>query len=340
MSEDTLSEVLRTVRLRGAVFFHVDGAAPWAAESPAAQSVIPDIMPTAEHLINFHGVLEGACWAGIVGESPIRLETGDIVLFPAGDPHVLSSAPGMRATSADHQIPAFRPPRMPKSISMVAADAPGPRVPSGGRDVSTVACGFLGFDATPFNPLISALPRVLHVPSATLGPDSWVAAFLRTVATETKQRRPGGEAVLERMSEMLFVEVIRCHLDALPPDQTGWLAGMRDPAVGRALSLLHDRPEAPWTLESLAKDASMSRSSLHDRFIHFIGLPPMQYLMKWRMQIAAGLLRDSKAKLIEIALSTGYESEAAFSRAFKREAGLSPGAWRKRHLGQAPPARA
>jgi AraC-like DNA-binding protein len=131
------------------------------------------------------------------------------------------------------------------------------------------------------------------------------------------------------MSEMLFVEVSRRHIDTLPPEQTGWLAGMRDPAVGRALALLHERPAEPWTLEKLSEEAGLSRSSLHERFAHLIGLPPMQYLTRWRMQVASGLLRETDAKLVEVSLDVGYESEAAFSRAFKRQVGVSPGAWRK-----------
>jgi transcriptional regulator GlxA family with amidase domain len=180
-----------------------------------------------------------------------------------------------------------------------------------------------------YSPGITSVPRVIHVPSARLGADSRVARFLRAVVTESNQRRPGGEAVLERMSEMLFVEVLRRYVDGLPPEHTGWLPGIRDPAVGRVLALLHEKPDAPWTLERLADEAAMSRSSLHERFVHFIGQPPMQYVMRWRMQIAAGLLRDTKAKLVEVALAAGYESEAAFSRAFKREVGVAPGAWRR-----------
>jgi AraC-like DNA-binding protein len=135
------------------------------------------------------------------------------------------------------------------------------------------------------------------------------------------------------MSEMLFVEVLRRYIDSLPPEQTGWLAGMRDPAVGRALALLHERPGDPWTLEKLSEEAGLSRSSLHERFVYFIGQPPMQYLTRWRMQVAAGLLRDTNAKLVEISMQAGYESEAAFSRAFKREVGVAPGAWRREKRG-------
>jgi AraC-like DNA-binding protein len=334
MSRDTLSDVLRAVRLRGAVFYYIDGSSPWVAEAPPAREIIPAIMPGAEHLIEFHGVIEGSCWAAIAGEPGVRLDERDVILFPQGDPHVMSSAPGMRPPRVDKEVFfAPRPPQLPYALSLRGSEVTTARLDGGGRDRATIVCGFLGLDARPFNPLLAALPRVLHVSGATLGPDSWVASFLRAAVVESNQRRPGGEAVLERMSEMLFVEVLRRYVDALPAGQTGWLAGMRDPSVGRALALLHEKPDAPWTLERLADDAAMSRSTLHERFVHFIGQPPMQYLAQWRMQVAARLLRDTKAKLIEVALAVGYESEAAFSRAFKRLVGIAPGAWR---LGRRP----
>ena len=335
MSGDTLSDLLRAVRFHGAVFYYIEGAEPWVAEAPPAREIIPAIMPGAEHMIEFHGIVEGSCWAAITGESPIRMEAGDVVLFPQGDAHVMSSAPGLRAPSVDTAL--FfspRPPQLPYSLSMKEAEITTARLDGGGRSRTTVVCGFLGLDAKPFNPLLSALPRVIRIAGSSLGPESWVMTFLRAVVTESNSKRPGGEAVLERMAEMLFVEVLRRHIDTLPPEQTGWLAGMRDPAVGRALSLIHEKPGEPWTLERLGEEAGLSRSSLHERFVHFIGQPPMQYLAQWRMQVASGLLRDTDAKLVQIALDVGYESEAAFSRAFKRVAGVSPGAWRKERRGK------
>lgn len=329
MSQDTLSELLRAVRLRGAVFYLVSGAAPWVAEAPRAPEIIPAIMPGVDHMIEFHGVVDGSCWAAITGESPIRLAAGDVVLFPQGDAHVMSSAPGLRAPHVDTRVYfAPRPPQLPFAVGVRGAEM-GEALPGrGGDEQATLVCGFLGLDARPFNPLLASLPRVLHVPQRTLGADSWVSGFLRAVVAESSRRRPGGEAVLERMSEMLFVEVIRSYAESLPAEQAGWLSGLRDPAVGRTLGLLHEKPAEAWTLERLSEAAGLSRSSLHDRFTHFIGQPPMQYLARWRMQLAAGLLRDTSAKLVDVAQQVGYESEAAFSRAFKRVVGVAPGAFR------------
>lgn len=330
MTGDTLSDVLRAVRLRGALYYYVEGADPWVAEAPHARELIPAIMPGADHIIEFHGVAHGSCWAAIVGEPPVRLNEGDVVMFPQGDPHVLSSAPGMRSESRD--LAFFftpRPPQLPFVLSASGHGMTTARLDGGGRDRTTVVCGFLGCDARPFNPLLAALPRLLRMPGLAGGEASWIGHFLRTVVEESSVRRPGGEAMLERMSEMMFVDVLRRYVDRLPAEQTGWLAGMRDPGVGRALGLMHARPGEPWTLDQLGAQAGLSRTVLHERFTHFIGQPPMQYLAAWRMQIAAGRLRDRDEKLIEIALDVGYESEAAFSRAFKRAVGVSPGAWRR-----------
>jgi AraC-like DNA-binding protein len=334
MSTDTLSDVLRAVRLKGAIFFYLKGADPWVAATPHAKEIIPAILPGVDHMMEFHVVVQGSCWAAVEGEAPIRLEQGDIVLFPQGDRHVMSSAPGLRPPPPDKEIYfAPRPPQMPFALSLNGPGTSTALLDGGGRQASTLVCGFLGCDAKPFNPLLAAMPRALRIPGLTGEGSSWIDAFLRSIVDESSRKRPGGEAVLERMSEMLFVEVLRRYADALPVDQTGWLAGMRDAAVGRALSLIHQRPGEAWTLERLGEEAALSRSSLHERFVHFIGQPPMQYLAQWRMQVAAGWLRDTDAKVIDIALEVGYENEAAFSRAFRRAVGESPGAWRRARRG-------
>ena len=314
MSTDTLSEVLRAVRLTGAVFFKVDAAAPWVADSPAGSEVGPHIMPGVEHVIEYHVVTSGACWAGIVGGEPVRLETGDIIVFPQGDAHVVSSAPGMRGNPGD--FPETRARKLPIAIN----------IQGGGAERTNLICGFLGCDARPFNPLLSALPRVIHLSG---GSDATHTQFIELAVAESAAERPGGGSVLARLSELLFIEVVRRYLATLPPDNVGWLAGLRDDGVGRALEKLHQRPKHDWSLDELAREVGVSRSVLAERFAHFVGVPPMQYLAQWRMQLAATLLSSTTLGLAEIAEQVGYGSEAALSRAYKRWVGVAPADWRR-----------
>ncbi len=329
MSSDTLSNLLRAIRLRGAIFYHIEGVAPWIAEAPRGAEIIPAILPGVEHLMEFHGVARGACWAGIVGEEPIRLDTGDLVIFPQGDAHVISSSPGLRAERMDLGIYyAPRPPQLPYTLQASARGIAG-GAPGTDESAATIVCGFIGCDAYPFNPLLAALPRMLRVPRQANGGSPLLASVLQAVVEESNDKRPGGEAVLERMTEMMFVEALRRYVDTLPTGEIGWLAGLGDAVVGRALALLHERPAEPWTLERLGEAAAVSRSTLHERFVRFLGQPPMQYLAQWRMQLAARWLRDTDAKVLEVALEVGYENETAFARAFRRATGESPGAWRR-----------
>lgn len=327
MSTDTLSDVLRTVRLRGAVFYYLSFGNEWAAETLPAQEFAGAVVPGAEHVMEYHVITKGCGWAAIVGEPPVRLETGDIIMFPHGDAHVLSSAPGVRSTpmSADW---IYMTRNDPKPIPIVfhtptefTYGTPGPDSPT------NVVCGFLGCDLRPFNPLIATLPRLLHLPAANGG--AWIGQVMQQAAIASQDKRPGGEAVLERISEMIFIDAIRRHVELLPEESTGWLAGLRDRDVGAALALMHENPSRPWTIEMLGDEIALSRSAFHDRFMRLIGQPPMQYLTQWRMQVAANLLRHSHAPIASIALDVGYESEAAFTRAFKREVGTPPGAWRR-----------
>lgn len=326
MSTDVLSDVLRAVRLTGAVYFSVKAAEPWAAEALPAAEVASRVMPGAEHLFEYHLVTQGSCWAGIIGEEPIHLEAGDVVVFPQGDAHTLSSSPGMR-----------------KQGSITEYDRPvGQQLPfllqecRGAEPTIHVVCGFLGCDARPFNPLLATLPRVLKV--SARGSGGWLEALVQLAVAESGSGRTGGECVLARASELMFVEVVRRYVASLPPEQTGWLAGLRDPYVGRALATLHDRPAEPWTVESLAKVAAISRSALAERFTQLVGDAPMQYLTRWRMQLAATALRTRGTSVFEAATEVGYASEAAFSRAFKKVVGVSPAAWRERRSSDGPDA--
>jgi len=321
MAADALSDVLKTVRLTGATFFDVVAKAPWVAESPPRQMVLPKILPGAEHLIAYHVLTEGRCFANIVGQEPIVVEAGDVIVFTRGDPHVLSSSPGMRADPVPvHALAAAAGSQLPYSINY------GDEGPISAK----IVCGFLACDARPFNPLLDNLPPVLKANDAKDGNAHWLGQFIRLAAMESAEKRAGGEGVLAKLSELMFIEVIRRYVADLPPEQAGWLAGLRDPFIGKALSLMHATPQRGWTIEILAKDVGLSRSVLAERFADLLGMPPMHYLAKWRMQIAAGLLSSGNANIASVAAEIGYASEAAFSRAFKKMVGVPPSDWRRR----------
>ncbi|HTV19056.1 MAG TPA: AraC family transcriptional regulator [Polyangiaceae bacterium] len=318
MSSDTLSEVLRAVRLNGAVFFSVDAAAPWVAEAPHSTEIAPFILEGVEHVMEYHVVTSGTCWGGLPGEAPVRLEAGDIIVFPHGDGHVMSSAPGMRKAPDLAHFREARRQGLPISLQL----------DGGGDERSQLICGFLGCDARPFNPLLATLPRVLHLPRRSAD-DGVIEQLVKLALAESSTARAGGECVLARLSELLLVEVVRRYVATLPPENVGWLAGLRNESIGRVLGKLHDRPAHPWSLDELAREAGVSRSVLAERFAHFVGIPPMQYLAQWRMQLAASLLASSSSGLSEIAERVGYGSEAALSRAFKRWVGMAPADWRR-----------
>lgn len=326
MDRDIFSDVLRKVRLRGAVYFQVDCGAEFAAEAPHASAIAAAVMPHSEHVMEYHIVLRGSCWGGVVGQQPVRLEHGDVIVFPHGDPHVISSAPGMRAPVDIAGYFQEQPGRPPFNLRV-----DGTRIcPSAVDDkdcYTRLICGFLGCDLRPFNPFIATLPHVLHLKAADAY--HWMAPFLLQAVMESQGRRPGCEAMLERMSEMIFIEAMRRYADSLPESSQGWLAGLRDRQIGRVLALIHGDPAADWTVDELGKRVGLSRSTLHERFSALIGQPPMQYLINWRMQEAATLLRTTKAPVASIAQDVGYDSEASFSRAFRRLVGAAPAAWRR-----------
>ena len=321
MTADALSDVLKTVRLTGATFFDVVARAPWAAESVPWKMILPKVLPSAEHLIAYHVLTEGRCFASIIGEEPIAVEAGEVIVFTKGDPHVMSSSPGMRAEAVPARaLDAATLSQLPFFLNY-GGDGP----------VSAkLVCGFLACDAQPFNPLLDNLPPVIKAGDSEGSDARWLGQFIRLATMESSDKRAGGESVLAKLSELMFIEVVRRHLAGLPPEQAGWLAGLRDPFVGKALSLMHARPEHDWTIETLAKDVGLSRSVLAERFADLVGLPPIQYLAKWRMQIASGLLSRGNTNIARVAAEIGYASEAAFSRAFKKMVGVPPSDWRRR----------
>lgn len=326
MSGDALSDVLRHVRLNGAVFFDVEATAPWVVEAPAACDIAPFIMPRSDHVIEYHLVVSGRCFAGVVGEEPAELGPGDLVIFPQGDSHVVSSAPGMRGT-----------PNIAIHRDAAAGQLPLMLQHGGGGEATALICGFLGCDRHPYNPLLSTLPRrlvvrreqVMRTSSNGRSTSSPLEHLAELALAESKARRSGSECALSRLSELLFLEAIRAHVETLPAEQRDWLGALRDPHISKALAALHDRPAEAWSLDDLSREAGLSRSILAERFAYFVGVPPIQYLTQWRMQLAAERLRTTNASLAEIATAVGYGSESAFSRAFKRQVGVAPATFRQ-----------
>jgi len=318
---DVLSDVLRAVRLTGSMLFLVDAHTPWLTRAPPARTFQAAVLPGAQHLISYHVVTAGACWGGLEGEEAQPLGCGDILVVPHGDPYFLAAPSDAAQTCSEEDTVSFFRQMAAGELPTLVSEG------GGGADRTEIICGFLGCDVHPFNPVLAALPRVIHLrpPAQARGP---LAHLIDIALAELRAPRAGGRDVLLRLSELMFVEVVRGYLSAAADDRADWLAGLRDPLIARALARLHGEPSRAWTLESLAFSAGTSRTRLAERFSRLIGQPPMHYLCAWRMQLAARLLADRSLKICSVAESVGYASEAAFSRAFKKHTGRSPNEWR------------
>jgi AraC-like DNA-binding protein len=321
---DVLSDVLRSVRLTGSMLFLVDAHRPWMSRAPKTEAFRRIVLPASQHLISYHIVTQGGCWAGLHDAPPERFETGDVLVVPHGDAHYLADPPGTEAAYGPEEAVAF-------FRSMAAGEMPSiVREGGAGVEQTQFICGFLGCDLRPCNPVLDALPAMVHLRAASRSTDR-MRHLIEFALCELREPSSGGRGVLLRLAELMFVEVVRRHLETMSDAQSGWLAGLHDPLVARTLALLHGAPARRWTLEELAAHAGTSRSVLAERFAQFVGQPPMQYLTKWRMQLATRLLAEPGArKITAVAEAVGYESEAAFSRAFKRSVGIAPAAWRLR----------
>jgi AraC-like DNA-binding protein len=316
---DALSEVLRLVRLTGALFLNAELTAPWAVQTVSAQQLAAKLLPRADWLVEYHLVVEGRCWIRVGDGEPIALNAGDLVMLPHGDPHRLSSEPGLETVAVDGAVL-----KLPAYGEIVQQRY------GGGGAVTRIACGYFAIDRRLCRGLIAALPRVLRIDGAQGDLRHWLHTYMQVRAANRRGFRPGGACVLSKLSELMFVEAVRRYVESLPRGQTGWLAGLRDAHVGQALGLIHQSPAKPWTVEGLARAVGLSRSALAERFSALIGQPPMQYLTHWRLALAAHRLRVSPRPAGLVAEEVGYDSEAAFSRAFKREFGMPPAAWRRR----------
>lgn len=314
---DTLSDALRVLRLTGAVFLDAEFTAPWCVLSEGRRPVT-DPLPPGGNVIFFHLLVEGRCRARLLGErTAVELGPGDIVILPRDDDHLLGS---------DLEIP----PVPADSLVLPSSGGGLMRMVHGGGGAKTrFACGFLVCDERFSRPLLDALPRILRVPVGEGPPVAWVRSLMQAGNAETAAGRPGGATVLAKLSELLFVEAMRRYIESLPDDATGWLAGLGDRFVGRALASIHEDPGHDWTVDVLARHAGLSRSAFAQRFRDLVGEAPMHYLARWRLTIAAQRLRGESSSIARIAGDLGYESEAAFNRAFKRTLGTTPAAWRR-----------
>lgn len=313
---DALSQTLRVVRLVGAIFLHARFTAPWCYQSPPARFAAPLLEPGAEEVIIFHLLLEGDCVVEMVGEAPVSLTAGDAVLFPHGEAHRMASGIGV-------------PPATGASLDRVLSRRPRLLAHGGGGAKTRLVCGYLACDRQLARMLLAGLPSVVRVRVRDSPAGEWLESSVKYALAEARSPRAGGEGVLSKIAEVLVIEMLRLYALDQAPGRTGWLAGVTDRIVGAALRLLHEQPAHTWTLEELAAASGTSRSVLAERFLHLVGVPPMQYLTRWRMMLAANLLSGGNLPLTRVAEEVGYQTDAALNRAFRREYGVPPATWRR-----------
>ena len=313
---DALSDVLRTVHLKGGVFLHAEFSEPWCLSSQIEPGMCASFLGETSEIIPYHYVIEGRLRVQVANEPLCELKPGGLVLLPRNDAHLLGG---------DLQLP----PTPSSAVVNLPDDGGLATIRLGGEGERTrIVCGFLAGENLQQNPVISALPSLLYLDYREGSSAMWIRNTFSYAADEIAAGRMGSETVFAKLSELLFVEAIRRYTESLPEGQTGWLAGLRDPFVARALAALHGRPGDSWSVDELGRAVGLSRSALTDRFTHVIGVPPMQYLANWRIQVAAQELLNSSKSIPRIAQDIGYETEASFARAFKRWMGVPPATWR------------
>jgi AraC family transcriptional regulator, alkane utilization regulator len=316
---DALSDVLKSVHLEGAVYLNAEFTAPWCIQAKYGVTSVMERLAGAEHVVFFHFFTEGGCKVPLADGRVLDVHAGDFVLFPQGDKQLMGTDLRMKPIEA---------------VDLVDTEAgrDGNIIElrhGGGGAATRVVCGYIACSRSLTRPLFDALPGVVRIPFGDERQSALMRELVRAGVDESSSSRPGSRSILAKLSELMFVEALRRYVDGLPPDGKGWLAGVRDSHVGRALASIHGEPSRAWTVEELAREAALSRSALAERFTALVGEPPMQYLMRWRLALAAQALRAGSEAIGRIAERSGYESEAAFSRAFKREFGVPPAAWRK-----------
>lgn len=316
---DAFSQILSGVTLNGAVFFSAEFSAPWGFAAPASER-IADQLAAGGHLVLFHFVMEGGALAQMLDGQSVELKPGDVVVFPHGHSHHMTSVRGATAPFPNYGI-----------VAKVQARDLSTLHAGGGGEISRFVCGYMTCDSYLIRPILSGLPPVFKVNIRTDRSGHWLENSILHLLEESASGQIGSEAMLAKLSEALFVDTVRRYVTGLPEQQTGWLMGARDPIVGRSLGLLHSRVAHPWTIAGLAEEVGISRSALVERFTRYLSEPPMTYLTRWRLQMAARSLEKTSRGIADIAADVGYESEAAFNRAFKREFGQPPGRYRSEH---------
>jgi AraC-like DNA-binding protein len=315
---DVLSDVLRVFRVTGAALLRGDFRAPWSWVTPPASAIARMLHPGATRLVIFHIVAEGGCWVEVAGNPRVALEAGDVVGFPHGHVHTMGGGAG----AVTVPIASLFPPQPWNELPVLRQGGTGA--------LTRIVCVYLRCDEFVFNPLLDSLPEVLVARPRQEGAAQWLRTNLHYMIAEANGGTAGSACLLARMTELLFLEVLRVHLLALRTQDVGWLAALKDPHVSRVLHLFHSDPGRTWSKAVLARHAGLSRSALDERFRTLMGTSPGRYLTRWRLQRAAQALRHSRAGIAQIATDVGYGSEEAFSRAFKRFAGASPATWRRR----------
>jgi AraC-like DNA-binding protein len=320
---DALSELLRAVKLSGALFYNSSCSAPWCLQAPQSSAFLPYIRVPATRVIEFHHITAGAAYVRVGGETT-PLAAGDIVMIPHGDPHEMGAGSGGQPIDGTAALPALW------SGQLALADF------GGGGPVTGLVCGYLACDGELIKPVLAGLPRVVRINIRGDASGEWLDNTLRHALAQAAAATPGSDVILAHLAEVLFAEVLRRYLLSLPRGRTGWLAGAGDAAVGRALAALHRDPTFNWSLDSLASEAGLSRSSLTERFTRFLGQSPMAYLTEWRLELGAEALRTTSRSVQRVALDACYESEAAFNRAFKRRFRSPPARYRREMRAAAP----
>ena len=314
---DVLSEVLKAVKLDGALFYNAEFSAPWCFHSPASRNLAPYLSRDSRHVIIYHLLTEGHGFARVEGDDrPVTLNAGDIVVFPHGDPHIMGNGAPVKPVDNAQELQRI----LSEGLKVARL--------GGGGEITRFICGYMACEPQLSGIFLGGLPPIFKVNIRNDASGQWLENSLRYSVDNADASSPGGEAVLAKLSEVLFVETLRRYIALLPREQAGWLAGVRDPEVGKALALLHRKPAHPWTIAALAKEVGISRSVLAERFRRYLLETPIAYLTRWRLQLGAQMLKSTSSSVAQIAAEVGYESEPAFNRAFKREFGFPPARFR------------